>query len=457
MIESPPLPEMRAYKLFHEGMRALAQVEKDGVRIDRERLEQSSKETEEEIIRLTEELKKDDIVDIWRKRFGSKMNLRSRHQLSNILMKEIGVKTNAKTKKGNPKLDESVLEGLDLPFVKNYLKIEKLQKLKSTYLKAVETQIDDNNYLHFTFALNFAITYRSSSHDPNMQNIPVRNKMVSERIRSCFIPREGHVLLEVDYGALEFRIAACFWRDEAMVAYASNPNLDVHRDMASEIYLQEPHNVSKIARYSAKNKFVFPLLYGSYYLPCTINLWDAIDLENIEGMKEHLRSKGILEKGKCMRKEPPQKGSFEEHVKKCEENFKGMFPQWDIRKNQWWKNYLERGWFKLPTGFICQGVYSKNQLMNTPIQGSAFHCLLWSLIEIVKYLKTNKMKSCVVGQIHDSIILDVHKKEFDDVIQKVVKTMTDDLRKEFTWVITPMEVEAEIAETCWYEKKAIEL
>ena len=109
------------------------------------------------------------------------------------------------------------------------------------------------------------------------------------------------------------------------------------------------------------------------------------------------------------------------------------------------------------TGFVCSGVFSRNQLYNLPVQGPAFHCLLWSLTQIVNRMKRDKMRSVVVGQIHDSIVADVHRDELDDYLQLVKQTMTVDVRKHWSWIVTPLIVEAEVAETNWYEKKAVEI
>ncbi len=111
----------------------------------------------------------------------------------------------------------------------------------------------------------------------------------------------------------------------------------------------------------------------------------------------------------------------------------------------------------MKTGFRVSGVYGRNDVLNGAIQGSAFHCLLWSLIELVKWMRKKKLKSKVVGQIHDSLVMDVHKSEFDDVISKTVDVMTKDLLATWDWIIVPLEVEAECSETNWFEKKEVKL
>jgi DNA polymerase-1 len=334
------------------------------------------------------------------------------------------------------------LESLDVPFVKDYLSIEKLKKLQSTYLKGIKREVVDG-FLHPFFDLHLARSHRPSSSRPNFQNIPIRDPLIGKLIRSCFIPRKDHVLVEIDYSALEFKIAACFWRDDSMVAYASDPNLDIHRDMASECYRLDVDNVLSTARFFAKNQFVFPILYGSYYGNCAKNLWkESKGLSCQDGMplQEHLSDMGMA-----------RYQDFEEHIQNVEREFNVRFPTWSSRKEQWRRDYVRDGYFDLMTGFRCSGVYSINQLMNTPIQGPAFHCLLWCLIELVKWMIKKKMKSKVIGQIHDSIIADVHRSELDDFIQKARELMTRDIRRVWDWIIVPLDVDVETSETNWFE------
>jgi len=130
-----------------------------------------------------------------------------------------------------------------------------------------------------------------------------------------------------------------------------------------------------------------------------------------------------------------------------------MFPDWAERRTEWWNKYRKRGWFRLMTGFVMAGVFTRNELMNFPIQGPAFHCLLWSLIRLVKWMKKEKMRSCIIGQIHDSIVADIHRDELDDYLVKAKQVMTRDVREAWPWIITPLEVDCEIAKTNWFEKR----
>ncbi len=438
----------QAYDLFHEGVLALSQVEADGMRIDVPRLDRTIEKTAAKIERMTERLKRDEVWRLWRRRFGDRAKIGSRHQLGKILFGEMAYKIDAVTDKGKAKMDGDALSGVDLPFVRHYLMVEKYKKMLSTNLRGIRREVVDG-FLRPSFNLHLVTSFRSSSDKPNFQNQPVRDKLIGRAVRSCFVPRDGRVLVEVDYSALEFRVAACHWRDEKMIEYASDPALDIHRDMAAECYAMNRSQVTGAVRFFAKNQFVFPELYGSWYVNCAANLWSVIDsakLTTRDGvpLKEHLRSKGVTA------------ANFERHVKGVEERFNRMFPTWSRKKEEWWSKYRRRGWFPTMTGFRVAGVWNRKQLMNFPIQGPAFHCLLWSLINMMKKLRAKKMRSMITGQIHDSLVLDVCKDELDDVLAKVVRVMTVDVRRAWPWLVVPLSVDAKMSETNWHEMRSVE-
>jgi DNA polymerase-1 len=243
---NPTTPD--AYQLLHDGSLALAEVESNGMRIDVKRLDRTMEKCDEKIRRLKVQLEEDEVGRAWKKEYGGKTNMGSRSQLSHMLFDVIGCESKWRTKTGRHRVDEEVLEGLDLPFVRHYLKLESLKKLKGTYLQGVKRELA-GEWLRPSFNLHLARTHRSSSDSPNFQNIPIRDPNIGKAIRSCFIPRDGHVLVEIDYGALEFRICASFWKDTSMVAYASDPKLDIHRDMAMECYKLTQDQVTKQSRF----------------------------------------------------------------------------------------------------------------------------------------------------------------------------------------------------------------
>jgi DNA polymerase-1 len=441
----PATPE--AFRLMMEGSAAFADIEERGMRIDTAYLQEAIEWTQSKISQLDDELRADDFFVLWQKQYGAAADFGKRQQLADLLYNHLGYEIKVKTKAGTGKTDVDAFEHIDLPFLGKWTDHEKLKRLLATDLLGVQRETDHKGYLHPFFHQHLAKTYRSSSSDPNFQNKPNRDKRLAKIIRRAFIPRTPeHLIVEIDYGALEFRGAASFWRDPKMIAYASDPALDIHRDMAAECYKLRTDQVTKDVRSFAKNKFVFPELYGSWYKNIGQGLWDVINQANLKTDKgvclyEHLKSKGV---GTVER--------FINHIKTVEENFATRFSHWDKQKDKWWDAYTKAGEFPLLTGFVCRGVYSYNFLMNSPIQGSSFHLLLWSLIETNKWLMKYNMKSCVIGQVHDSMLLDLHESEIDDVLNKVVSIMTKEVRQHWDWVRTPLEAEVEVSPDNWFTK-----
>jgi DNA polymerase-1 len=311
------------------------------------------------------------------------------------------------------------------------------------------------------YGLNKAITYRSASELVNFQNLPIRDPKSGKLIRSLFIPRDGHVLVEIDYSGIEVRIAACYNEDPVLVDYISDPTKDMHRDMAAKIYCCTKDQVNKLTRYFSKNQFVFPEFYGSYYIDCARNIWEMIKRHHLEvegtPLYRWLEQRGIYKLGACDPKKTPRKGTFEHHIKEVEEQFWQVFNVYASWKKRWYKQYLREGQFATLFGFLIQGIMKRNEAINYPIQSTAFHCLLWSLIQLEKSLRMRKMRTKIIGQIHDSIVADVPVNELDDYLVLASSIMTERIRKERDWLIVPLEVEAEacgVGES-WHHKKKI--
>ena len=111
------------------------------------------------------------------------------------------------------------------------------------------------------------------------------------------------------------------------------------------------------------------------------------------------------------------------------------------------------------TGFVCHGTLDRKQVCNAPIQGAAFHCLLWSLIQLQDWLIGNHMKTKIIGEIHDSMLLEFYEPELNDVLRKAQQIMTRDIRQAWKWIRVPLAVEAEVAPAggSWADKKPMEI
>ncbi len=446
-----------AVELFERGAIALSRVEHVGIRIDERKLQHNINKAADDIRMLENELKKDPLWGRWKRRYAEKTKIGSREQLGALLFSELGYECKSVTTSGRFKVDEAALQEIDHPFVSNYIQWQKLIKAKSTFLEGIQREVCEG-YLHAIYNLNIARTYRSSSDSPNFQNFPIRDKILGKLIREVFIPRKRHVLLEIDFKGIEVRVSACYNKDPVLIDYILDSTKDMHRDMASQCYMVPPDKVSKDMRYCGKNQFVFPQFYGDWYISCAKALWDSItkmDLKTTDDVKikKWLRSKGIKDRGKCDPKEKPIQGTFEYHIQQVEKDFWGRrFKVYQKWKEKWWELYQKRGWFQMYTGFVESGVMSRNDVINHPVQGAAFHCELWSLIELQDWLIKNKMRSVIVGTIHDSTLIDAHEDEVEIVYRKAEEIMTKNLLKHYKWIIVPIEIETDIAETNWAEK-----
>ncbi len=455
----------RAYQLFHDGCVALAQVEANGIRIDTNYLKEAIDVVGLQISEISDNLKQYKIYRLWRKRYGSKTNLGSREQLGKILFDDMKYPCPSRTKTGRPQANESNLKSTGLGFVNLYLRCEKLKKARSTYLRNILRETTDG-FLHPNFPLHLVQSYRGSSDHPNFQNIPVKDPEIKELVRRAFIARENHQIVEIDFKGAEICNAACYHKDPRMIKYIKNPKLDMHRDMAAEIYMVERNQVSWGMRDCGKNRFIFPEFYGDWYKARALSLWGAIEEMDLKiestglDLYSHLESMGIYELGACDPERDPEEGTFEKHLQDIEYDFWNkrfkVYNQW---KKDWWKAYQENGYFKTLTGFIVEGNLDRKQAINYPIQGSAFHWLLWCLIRIQKLMKKYKLRSLLVGQIHDSIVGDIYKRERKDYLNIVKQVIYEDIRKHWDWIIVPLTVEVEVAPIggSWFEKEEIKI
>ncbi len=451
------------YELLHQGCISLAQVEGNGIRIDMDRLAQTKEELAGKIKTLKSEIQETEVWKLWRRRFGDKAKLSSREQMGVIFYKELGFEVQDFTEKGKASTDEEALQKIDHPIIPDLLRISKYEKALGTFLKGIEKEVV-NGRLHPIFNLHLARTYRSSSDSPNFQNLPVRDKEIAKIIRTLVIPTSPkHALVENDFKGIEVSVSACYHHDRNFISYITTKGKDMHRDMAAQIYMIKPEEVSKDARYGAKNKFVFPQFYGDYYVACARNLWDWAIKGKLTGpggipMLDHLKTQGIHKLGACDPEEDPKKGTFEKHLQEVEDDFwNNRFMEYGKWRKDFYRSYLDKGYFDMHTGFRVYGSFPRNAVTNYPVQGSAFHCLLWTLIQVNAKLNKYKMRSKVVGQIHDSLIGDVRIDELGDYLSIVEETATVRLRQHYEWLVVPLEIEYEIAPSdgSWYDKKEV--
>lgn len=482
-----PTPE--AYQLLHESQIALAEIESAGVRVDKGYLEGMIEFTKAKIRDIEESMKKDSVYLRWQRRYAEKTNIASPEQMAQVVFGELGYKAPKATASGDrASASESALESVadKVPMVVLYLRAQKLRKALGTYLYGIRREMVQHEdglwYVHPNYNLNTVETFRSSCDNPNYQNIPTRNPEIGEMIRRCYIARPGHQLGELDYGQIEVRIPCAYNFDPTLISYVSDSSKDMHRDMAAQIFMLTAKQVSKDARSIVKNKMVFPTFYGSYYAQIAPSVWEAIDRQKlvVEGVtveewkkdkdghdikvsrpktvKEHLAENGITRLGDCDPSKRPEPGTFEHHMKEIEEHFWGtrfkVYSEW---KRNWLEAYYRDGGCRFLTGFIMCGPHKKNDIINYAIQGTAFHCTAWSMCRIVNAVRKYKMKSRVIGEVHDSINGDIHQRERDDYINLCHQIMTQDIKRWATWLNVPLVAEPEICPLgmSWHDKAAL--
>ena len=416
----------RAYELFHETLLAFCPIERNGIHIDEETLQNNYIMLSRKLARALRIIKESKEAKMFDK---EEFNFNSTQQLGHLLYDILGFPVTKKTKTDGRSTDAETLEKVDIPFTNEILTYKKISKMRDTYLAGFMRETV-NGVMHPFFNLHTVSSYRTSSSAPNFQNIPVRDTVAQMMIRSNIVPSKGRQLVEFDFSSLEVIIGCCYHQDPNMIAYINDPTSDMHLDTAKELFLMTDDQIrKKVERFAAKNGFVFAEFYGDYYKNCAKNIWfgGLIDKKT----KDHLAKHGIKTYAK-----------FEKHVKGVEEAFWGSrFKVYDKWRDATWKHYIKTGNLHLKTGFTCTGRYRRNQATNLQIQGSASHCLLWCLTEAQNKIKCD---SDIIGQIHDSMLWDMVPSELEYVKKQLAQVMTVDLREHFKWIIVPISVDMSV-------------
>jgi DNA polymerase I-like protein with 3'-5' exonuclease and polymerase domains len=473
-----------AYELFNQGILALSRAEMQGFRVDVDYVKRKLEFLQRKHERTERKFKESDFYTDWQKHTKGNVNINSGPQLGEYLynVKKLtpakytkGGKT-GENKKGST--DEEALKQLNIPELNTYYE-EKTRIKKSTdVLKGfLSEQVD--GYIHPFYNLHLARTFRSSVDSPNMQNIPIRDEEMKQTCRKALFPRPGHLLFEPDFQQIEVRIAACYTHDEKLIHDVLHG--DMHLDMAKEIFMIDKFDKSnsghKILRQAVKNGFVFPQFYGDYYKNCAENMlsnwcglpktgkWNygqGIVIDEIGKpfkpfhISDHLIEKGVKEFGTVKKTDRGwQVTGFLKHLQAIENDF------WNVRYKAYkqWKEdnfelYQQRGYIDFYTGFRCSGVMNKKEVSNYGIQGSSFHCLLWSLIQMDKFIIENNLDTKIIGQIHDSIIFDTSPDELPLIAKTIQKIITVDLPNHWKWICIPLTIDADVCEidAPWSEK-----
>ncbi len=451
-----------AYKLFHDGILALGRAERQGIRIDLEYTNRKKNAVSRQIERLEKKFMDTAFFKDWQKNSKKSVNINSDKELGDYLYAIRKIMPKKLTESGKGSTDEEALMSLGIPELEILIQRSKLMKNRDTYLEGFLREQTDG-ILHPFFNLHQVVTYRSSSSNPNFQNIPKRDKAVMKLVRDAIYPRKGNQLLEFDFGGIEVAVAACYHKDPNMIKYITDPHSDMHGDMAAQIFKITDFNRGRedhsTLRSAAKNGFVFPQFYGDYYKNNAENIcgnwvnlptgkWkDGIGFQFSDGtyISEHFRKNGI----KSME-------DFTNYIQEIEKHFwTKRFPDYAKWKDRHVEAYQKNGYATFYTGFSAQGVMSRNDVINYPVQGTAFHLLLWLFIQVDSEIQKRGLQTRLVGQIHDALVLDVYPPELDEIYDIIIHLGTIVIREVFPWILVPLELEAELCEIdgSWATKK----
>lgn len=439
---------------FLEGSIAFADMQVNGVCVDTQYFKAQQKRLKDRSDYLNERINELPEVKEWAEKQGKNgINIKSPLQLRSILFDHCGLSPIAQTEKGNDKTDRDTLIKLsgESRLATDIIEIRRLSKMVDTYLPGI-LRSNVEGILHPELNLHIPRTYRGSCDSPNLQNIPYREERVKKIIRKGFLSRQGHLWLEPDFSGIEVCIAACVTKDPQLIKDITDPERDMHRDMSMECFILEEDEWTDMTRFCAKNGFVFPQFYGSYFVEIANNMWEMIEMLNLKTKQEvplydHLKKHGIR-----------TEAAFEKHIEGIEKYFweerYPVYGKWRVNRL---KQYDLNGKLTMLTGFECSGVMRRNEIWNYPIQGPAFHCLLWSVIEMRKELERNNMRTKSILQIHDSMILDTDPEELNWIANIAKEIMTVRLPGEWNWIIVPLSIGMEAAPVnqSWYYKQKL--
>jgi len=379
---------------------------------------------ENEIIKFGNHLK-DNLeelrIDIY-KLAGEQFNINSTKQLGEILFEKLNLPVQKKTKSGYS-TDVDVLEKLKSyhPIIEKILDYRQIMKLNSTYVEGLIPHINESTgRIHTYFHQTVAATGRLSSTEPNLQNIPTRTEL-GKKVRKVFKPDKGCIFVDADYSQIELRILAHMSHDEIMVT-AFNENQDIHTICASKIFGVPVENVSKQLRSRAK-AVNFGIVYGISEFGLAeqtgINRKEAKDfmeqyLEKYSGIKKYMDDVVI---------EAKEKGYIDT-----------MFGRRRYIPELSSNNYMVRK-------------FGERAAMNTPIQGTAADIMKIAMINVYKKLKEENMKSKIVLQIHDELLIESPIEEKEKVKEILISEMENVVK-----LSVPLKVEAEEGKN-WLQAK----
>lgn len=391
----------------------LADMELTGIQVDRTYLDQLSEELKEKLDQLAQDIYQD---------AGCEFNIMSPKQLADILFDRLEIPYPKRVKKESYSTSKDILDKIldQHPIVQKILDYRMVAKLYTNYAEGLKNEIREDGRIHTIFNQTLTRTGRLSSVSPNLQNIPIRDEY-GRLIRKAFIPDSNSVLLSSDYSQVELRIFAHMSGVEHLKE-AFIEDKDIHAKTASDIFGVQEEEVTKQMRRTAK-AVNFGILYGISSFGLSEDL--GIGVGEAKGfLNNYLNTyPGIQEYMEKEKEEAYQRGYVTTLM-----NRRRMIPELQN------KNFMIRN----------QG---ERMALNTPIQGTAADILKKAMVEIDRELQKRKLKSKMLIQVHDELIMNVYQEELEEVTELVRDIM------ENTYLLSvPLKVDIEIGKN-WYEAK----
>ena len=394
-VLEPRLKELGVEELFWNIemplVRVLADMELNGVCLDTEALQDTSKIFTERMKQYEQEIYKE---------AGEKFNISSPKQVGDILFGKLQIMDKPKkTKTGQYVTSEEVLQSLESksPIVRNILNYRGMKKLLSTYIDALPKLINPRTgHIHTSFNQALTATGRLSSSDPNLQNIPVRTDDGKE-IRKCFIPEEGCLFFSADYSQIELRIMAHLSEDENMME-AFREGHDIHRATAAKIWHVDIDKVTDAQRKKAKQAN-FGIIYGI----TTYGLAQRMDIPNGE-------AKELIE---GYFRTFPKVQAYMEHAKEVA-RAKG-YAETLFHRRRYLADINSRN-------ATVRGFAERNAI-NAPIQGTEADIIKVAMVRIWERFKKERIRSKMILQVHDELNFSVFPEEREQVERIVIEEM----------------------------------
>lgn len=416
-ITSEKLKEVNSLDLFYNidmpTVEVLSDMQWNGMYVDKEELEQFGKE-------LTSKL--ETITKIIYEMAGEEFNINSTKQLGEILFEKMKLPVIKKTKSGYS-TDVDVLEKLkkEDPIIEQILEYRQLMKLNSTYVEGLKPYINiKTNRIHSFFHQTITATGRISSTEPNLQNIPTRFEL-GKRVRKVFKPEKGKIYLDADYSQIELRVLASISGDEHMIE-AFKEGKDIHKQAASKVFKTPIEEVTKEQRSNAK-AVNFGIVYGisDFGLGEQLGIGRKKAKQYIEEYLEQYA--GIKQFMENITEQAKEQGYVETLFHR-----RRYIPE--LKSN----NYMVRQ-------------FGARVAMNTPIQGTAADIMKIAMIKVYNEIKSRKLKSKIILQVHDEMMVETPIEEKEKMINIMKKCMESATKLE-----VPLIAEISDAEN-WYECK----